>query len=181
MWHNRRPSTILTVPDFYSDHDLFGSSKPLLSLNTEDFLVLPIHADFAETSSTISYDTEEEDQAALITYTWNGVEVGTASVDFVENTENSFTFDAPMQPTEESPREEPAETPVVFVNVLKIIGLTLLTILVLGVLFLAILFVRRNPGFFGRSRSARRNGARRRRRRRRRRRPNRFRDYDFKK
>lgn len=194
---------------FYSDHDVFGSSKPLLTLNTQDFLVLPIHATFAETTSAISYDTEEENQAALITYTWNGVEVGTVSVDFVENTENSFTFDAPMQPTEEAP-EEPADIPVVFVNVLKIAGLVLLTILVLGVLFLAFLFVRRNPGFFSRSKAARRRAARRRRsgsagysssymttrerrmqdnrmrarqarnrRRRRKKRPDRFRDYDF--
>ncbi len=148
---------------FYSDHDVFGSSKPLLTLNTEDFLVLPIHATFAETTSTISYDTEEENQAALITYTWNGVKVGTASVDFVENTENSFTFDEPMRPTEESPEQKPADTPVVFVNVLKIAGLVLLTIVALGVLFLAVLFVRRNPGFFSRSKSARRRAARRRR------------------
>ncbi len=167
---------------FYSDNDVFGSSKPLLSLNTEDFLVLPVNASFEETVSAISYDTEEENQAALITYTWNGVKVGTASVEFVENTENSFTFDAPMQPSGEEQEGNSSKPSVIFVNVLKIAAIIAGSIIVLGLLFLGILFISRNPGIFGRRNSRRRSARRRRRRRTGTRRPRssgRFRDYDF--
>ena len=80
---------------FYSDNDIFGSSAPLLELNSEDFIVLPNTATFEETVSSISYDTNEDDVAALITYTWNGVEVGTATIDFTANALNdAFVFDA---------------------------------------------------------------------------------------
>lgn len=150
---------------FYSDNDVFGSSKPLLTLNTTDFLVLPINASFADTVSTISYDTENDNQAALITYTWNGVEVGRASVDFVENADNSFTFDAPMQPTEEVVPQEPEESPIVFINIVKIAAIVVGCLAVLALVFLGILFVRRNPGFFSCSNSKRPSARRRKRRR----------------
>ena len=186
---------------FYSDNDIFGSSKPLLSLNTEDFIVLPRTASFGETVSTISYDTVEEDQAALITYTWNGVEVGTASVDFVDNSETSFDFDSPVQvPQETAPEEE--ENPVVFINIVKVI-LIIVAILAGGAL-LFILFLLAGNLLSQRSGNNRRRRRRRRsstpyrsvslsmeqrrrqsirnarkHRRKRSRRPNRFRDYDF--
>lgn len=190
---------------FYNDNDVFGSSKPLLSLNTDDFIVLPQTASFQDTVSTISYDTEEENQAALITYTWNGVEVGTASIDFVNGEDNTFTFDAPMQPVEtETPEEtEEEDKPVVFVNILKVLLWIVVIAAVLIVLFLGFLYLRRNPVKLpGRKRRRRRRyrsqspsymsvsasleqrrkyntrqvGSRHRRRRKR---PNRFRDYDF--
>lgn len=186
---------------FYSDNDIFGSSKPLLSLNTEDFIVLPRTASFGETVSTISYDTVEEDQAALITYTWNGVEVGTASVDFVDNSETSFDFGSPVQvPQETAPEEE--ENPVVFINIVKVI-LIIVAILAGGAL-LFILFLLAGNLLSQRSGNNRRRRRRRRsstpyrsvslsmeqrrrqsirnarkHRRKRSRRPNRFRDYDF--
>ena len=186
---------------FYSDNDIFGSSKPLLSLNTEDFIVLPRTASFEETVSTISYDTAKEDQAALITYAWNGVEVGTASVDFADNSEAVFDFDSPMQVPEE-PVSEEEESPVIFVNVVKVI-LFIVCLLAAGVLlFFGFLFVRNV--LLQRSANIRKRRRRRRsstpyksigvsmeqrrrqnirnakkRRRRNGQRPNRFRDYDF--
>ncbi len=159
---------------FYSDHDVFGSSKSLLSLNKEDFLVLPVSASFADTVSTISYDTEKEGQAAVISYTWNGVPVGTASIDFTENIESSFTFDEVISSKEEGAEDEiskeetakgeVSEEPenssraLVFLKKAAIITACLL---VLALLFLGILFITRNPGIFQR-------GGRRSRRRRRR-------------
>ncbi len=79
---------------FYADNDIFGSSNPLLSVNTKDCVVLPITADFADLESTISYDTEYDNQAALITYSFDGIKVGTASVDFLGSEKQNFTFDA---------------------------------------------------------------------------------------
>lgn len=186
---------------FYHDNDVFGSSKPLLTLNTEDFIILPQTASFDETVSTISYDTADENQAALITYTWNGVEVGTASVDFVESEDNSFTFDSSMQSAESETEEE--EKPVIFVNILKVLLVVLLIAALLAFLFLVILYVRRNPvSYTGRRRRRSRRSRRRNtspsymtisasfrqqrrdsikqsRRRKRSRRSNHFRDYDF--
>ncbi len=114
---------------FYSDRDIFGSSRPLLELNQEDFLVLPAGANFDDTTSTISYDVPEENQVALIDYTYSGVHVGTASVDFMEEGTGLYSFGIPdgyvleddgkggtvlvKQPDE----EETEEKDVVFINI----------------------------------------------------------------
>lgn len=107
---------------FYSDNDIFGSSEPILSLNKNDYIILPKTADFSDTVSTISYDTETENQAALISYTYNGVFIGSASVDLAANKEESYTFDtvtegSPSDPEAESTQEEPS---FIFINVVKI-------------------------------------------------------------
>lgn len=78
---------------FYGSGNVFGSESPMLTLNSSDFIVLPKTASFEDAASTISYDNLSENQAALITYTWNGVEVGTASVDFSDQMTESYPFD----------------------------------------------------------------------------------------
>lgn len=150
---------------FYSDNDVFGSSRPLLALNTEDFIILPKTASFQDAVSSISYDTEEENQAALITYTWNGVEVGTASVDFVDNGESSFHFDDPMQPSfSAEDASEPEEENIVFINVIRVLLWVLLALAAAGLLVLIILFLRSHPIQLPARRRRRRDRSRRRRR-----------------
>lgn len=111
---------INTADNLYSDHDIFGSSQSLLELNRSDYVVLPVTADFADTQSSISYDTEAENQAALITYDYHGVTVGCASVDFISrNTEDSFFTPSPEDGEEgalsgntgegDTPSENPGE------------------------------------------------------------------------
>ncbi|HJA92913.1 MAG TPA: D-alanyl-D-alanine carboxypeptidase [Candidatus Eisenbergiella merdipullorum] len=66
---------------FESDADLFGSFSPLLSISPSDHIVLPNTAEYEDTVSTLSYDElEEEDEAAEITFTYNGIYVGSAAV-----------------------------------------------------------------------------------------------------
>lgn len=151
---------------FYSDNDVFGSSKPLLSLNTEDFIILPKTASFQDAVSSISYETTAENQAALITYTWNGVEVGTASVDFAESQESTFRFDDPMQPLNTETDPGPEEENVVFINVIRVLLWVLLALAVVGLLTLIILFLRSHPISLPAHRSGRRDWRRNRRRRR---------------
>ncbi|MDE7224934.1 MAG: D-alanyl-D-alanine carboxypeptidase, partial [Acetatifactor sp.] len=55
---------------FYGEHDIFGSSAPLLSLNQDAYIVLPRTVDFADTVSTINYDAAKEGQAAVIEYSY---------------------------------------------------------------------------------------------------------------
>lgn len=107
---------------FYSDNDIFGSSEPILSLNKDDYIILPKTADFSDTVSAISYETENENQAALISYTYNGVFIGSASVDFATNKEESYTFDTAAEGSASDPEKESAqgETSFIFINVVKV-------------------------------------------------------------
>ena len=78
---------------FYSEKDIFGSSKSILTLNSEDYIVIPNSADFADISSSISYETASKNQAALVTYTYGDWVVGTASIDFTGSLESAYEFD----------------------------------------------------------------------------------------
>ncbi len=97
----------INTASLYGGSDIFGSSTPLLSLNTEDFIVLPATAAFSDAISTISYEDLADGQAALLRYTYNGVDVGSASIDFNVSQE---TFDFTVTESEEETLPDTAET-----------------------------------------------------------------------
>ncbi len=78
---------------FYSENDVLGNSKPILSLNTSDYIVVPNTVEFTDTKSAISYETQSDTQAALITYTYRDWVVGTASIDFTGSLESGYEFE----------------------------------------------------------------------------------------
>lgn len=118
---------------FYGEHDIFGNSKPLLSLNQEDCIVLPKTVDFSDTVSTISYDTEDEGQAAVIHYSYQGVDLGSVSVDLAVPSDGGYSFESGLLSEGETAGSE--KTPVfVFVNVKKVsmwVGIAAAVVLVL--------------------------------------------------
>ena len=61
---------------FYSDNDIFGNSRPILSLNTDDCIILPKTISFSDVTSSISYDTQDAGQAAVITYSYEDQYLG---------------------------------------------------------------------------------------------------------
>ena len=166
---------------FYSNNDIFGSSRPILSLNTRDCIIVPKTIFFSELESTISYDTGNEKEAALITYTYRGRFLGAVSVDFASD-EESYSFDSgTMHPDAGENNENTASGPrVIFINVFKVI----LWILGIAGICIVLIFIRAffvnyhfDPGERNNRRSWLKN--RRKKRRRRPRRPNRFRDFDY--
>lgn len=109
---------------FYSDNDIFASSKPLLTLNQQDSIILPKTIGFGDTKSTISYDTENPAQAAVITYTFHDVYLGSASLDFVTNQEKTYTFDSAkdvVDPEEDAADAPKGKTSYIFINIMKVL------------------------------------------------------------
>lgn len=171
---------------FYNDNDILGNSKPILSLNQEDCIILPKTASFEDAVSTISYNTTDNSQVALISYTYQGVPIGTVSVDFASDQNTAYNFDEVAQTqtattasgadtdadtgtnTEDVPAEDSSEKEsdkggaVIFINIVKV----LLWIIGIIVAAFALLFLR---AFLWRryfsGHSARRNWKRNRRRR----------------
>jgi len=106
----------------YSDNDVFGNSKPILSLNKEDCIILPKTARFEDTVSTISYETPSANQAALITYTYQGVPIGSVSVDLAINTEQSYVFDTVLDTSDgDQNASDEKEPSFIFINVVKVL------------------------------------------------------------
>ena len=94
---------------FYSGNDIFGNSTPILELNQTDCITLPNTTAFQDAVSNISYDNTEPGQVAVITYTYNDVVLGTASLDFTAAENGSSVFrDNTAETTEAT--EETGET-----------------------------------------------------------------------
>lgn len=87
---------------FYNGNDIFGNSKPILELNRDACITLPNTITFQDAVSSISYDNTEPGQAAVITYTYNDVVLGSASLDFTASEKGSSVF---QDPTEAIPSE----------------------------------------------------------------------------
>lgn len=102
---------------FYSGNDIFGSSRSLLSLNRDDYVILPISASFEDTESTISYETSNDNQAAVIFYTFQGVPVGSVRVNYTMGNEDTYVFDSiPGKTSTTPPEEKEQKEPVIYVN-----------------------------------------------------------------
>ncbi|MDE6925549.1 MAG: D-alanyl-D-alanine carboxypeptidase [Acetatifactor sp.] len=157
---------------FYSGNDIFGNSQPILSLNKNDYVILPKTTSFDELDSVISYDTQSESQAAIITYTYHDVYIGSVSLNFAEDQEDaSYLF---QTPEEESPKQH--DSSFIFINIVKVLGI-LIAIGVIGIIFILMKLLLKNFSFAGRGRRAWKKQNRRRRRKAKR--ANRFRDFDF--
>lgn len=135
---------------FQSNNDIFGSSKPILSLNKSSYLILPKTAVFKDTISSISYDTEDENQIARIDYTYNGVYVGNASVDISTEAVSFYDFDTPTNDTQAE--EENTDGNIIFVNIKKLLLFVLIGAGILILLFITKSLIQ-NYSFSKRSRN----------------------------
>lgn len=115
---------------FYGGSDIFGSSQALLTLNKDDSIILPRTISLADVEPIISYETDNAAQAAVITYTYHGVEIGTVRVNFAADDNNSDLFHLAENRDADGSK---SGSFVIFINILRIA-------IVLGILA-AVVFV----------------------------------------
>lgn len=159
---------------FYGGNDIFGNSRPLLALNRDDYIIMPRTATLDDTDSAINYNTGSDEQAAIITYRYHGVDIGTVRVDFVQEDNDTHVFGTGPDDSREAPEEAPSGKSVVFINIVRV--LTVLAGIAAAFFLLCLIrAVLKNYHIsFGRKRrNWQRNG------RKKPKRPRRFRDYDF--
>ncbi len=126
---NETEYTVDSNDFFQTDDDVFGSSKAILSINSDDSVVFPVTAVFEDLDSVLTYDTDSDASVATIEYTYHGVPVGSATVDLAEaDSEGNFDFEnqlgneqAGLSDEESSTETTEGEETVVFINVRKVI------------------------------------------------------------
>ena len=139
---------------------------------------MPRTASFEDTESVISYDTAGDGEAALITYSYHGVPIGSIRVDFAIDENDTYLFDTLPESSDISREEQAEKTSFIFVNVLRIL-LALAGIAVILFLILLVKAFLKNYAFA--ERNNRRTWRRNRRQRRRKSKwsgSNHYRDYD---
>ncbi|MBQ7918670.1 MAG: D-alanyl-D-alanine carboxypeptidase [Lachnospiraceae bacterium] len=129
---------------FYGENDIFGNSQPILSMNEEDYVVLPKTVDFSEAKSEISYEDVAPGQAAVVNYTFSGEFVGSASIDLVKSQVETYKFEteAPAQEltsVADQKAEETTPPSFLFIDVWKVLRYVLFAAIgvaiIIGVIF----------------------------------------------
>ena len=117
---------------FSTNIDFLGSSKPILEIDPDDYIVLPITVEFDETQSEITYDNLNINEIARINYTYNGINVGYASVIPVEVAKTTFDFG-----TKQVIKEDTAdEQNMIYINIKNIIILIITIAIFLIIIFM---------------------------------------------
>ena len=106
----------------YGNIDIMGDSSPILSLDKNDRVLLPLTVEFSDLNSTITYENMSAGEAARIVYTYGGAYLGKCSILFGEPSE-SYDFGA-IQEAEEEIEEKPAGRNFVFINISKVASIS---------------------------------------------------------
>lgn len=160
-------------------NDIFGSSKPILSIDDNSFVIIPNTISFDDLDSTIDYDISDENRIAQIAYTYNDTYVGSAYLELAADNASTYEFDTNLETTNISVEKSEEETEgsdqdnVIFINVKKVL------IIVLSIAFVMILlFILRAFAINNRNARRRQNRVKRKQHRRERIRSD-FDDFDF--
>ncbi|MCM1252422.1 MAG: D-alanyl-D-alanine carboxypeptidase [Clostridium sp.] len=137
---NEAKFNIDNVNFFQADNDIFGSSKPILSIDTGSYVIVPNMADFSDLDSTINYEMTQDNHVAEINYTYNGTYVGSAYVNLAEYTESTYEFNTEPQAvdiTTEKIDTSTDEDNTIFINIKK----ALIGILIVGTVIICIFMI----------------------------------------
>jgi D-alanyl-D-alanine carboxypeptidase len=152
---------------FDTKNDLFGDSTPLVSMESDKYIVLPNNANFNDAKSSLLYNTDSHPAniVATIDYTYNGVNVGNcnilyskseaASFDFNTDTATSTVESGEMNNNIISQQETSDNTNVVFINV-KYLIIIILCVAALVMFVLFIISIIKSYNFSPRGQSKRR-------------------------
>lgn len=133
-------------------NDIFGSSKPILSIDTDSYVIIPNTISFSDLDSEIDYNVSNEKRIAQIRYSYHDSYVGCAYLNLASDSTASYDFDTHIETTDisvEKAEPEPPQTNTIFVNVKKV----LIGLLIFGSVTILLFILR---AFIMNSRNARR-------------------------
>ncbi len=77
---------------FRTNYDIIGSSKPILSINPNGYIVIPKISSFTDADVAITYSDHGNPDVATLTYTIDDHFVGNATIDYADNSTRTFEF-----------------------------------------------------------------------------------------
>ena len=102
----------------YGTIDIMGDSRPMLSLDKNDRVLLPLTMDFSDLDSHITYENVADREAARIIYSYGGMYLGKCSILFGAPSEN---YDFGIRTDEPDAVEDTPQTkPFVFINIVRV-------------------------------------------------------------
>lgn len=136
--------TTYTIDNFFfsTDNDLFGSSRPILALSNDGYIVLPNTTDFENISSHIVYDAASVNEIASIHYHYRGTFLGRIPLKLA--IEEPYVFDFGTQSTPAVVTQTDSREKIIFINVIHL--LIAIVIIAVAVSFFLLLFSHKKRG-----------------------------------
>ena len=140
---NEKKYTIESTGFLQIGDDVFGSSKPILSIDTDSYVIIPNTVTFQDLDSEIDYSLSDENRVAGIEYSYHGMYVGNAYLNLATDNASTYEFDSIMTSSDvsvekvepEAKQEQSQDT--IFINIKKV----LLGILILAAVVIAIFMI----------------------------------------
>lgn len=123
-------------------NDIFGSSKPILTIDNNSSVIIPNTVSFDDLDSTIDYNVSDENRIAQIEYSYNDTYVGSAYLELAADNASNYKFDTNLETSnisvEKSEEESagPDQNNIIFINVKKVLIIVLSTAFIMIVLFI---------------------------------------------
>ncbi len=124
-------------------NDVFGSSKPILSIDTDSYVIIPNTVSFQDLDSKIDYSQSDENRVAGIEYSYHDMYVGNAYLNLVTDNASSYDFDTNMTATDVSVEMTEAESETetetqdtIFINIKKVLVIILVIAAVVITIFM---------------------------------------------
>ena len=105
-------------------NDIFGSSKPILSIDSDSYVIIPNTISFEDLDTNIDYSTSNENRIAKISYSYHDTYVGSAYLNLASDAASTYEFDTNIETTDVSvERVEPdsSDANTIFINVKKVL------------------------------------------------------------
>ncbi|MCH5260776.1 MAG: D-alanyl-D-alanine carboxypeptidase [Lachnospiraceae bacterium] len=105
-------------------NDIFGSSKPILSIDSDSYVIIPNTITFHDLDSDIDYSISDESRIAQIRYSYHDTYVGSAYLDLASDTASTYEFNTNTETTDvsvERTEPEPSHSTTIFINVKKVL------------------------------------------------------------
>lgn len=112
-------------------NDIFGSSKPILSIDDNSFVIVPNTISFNDLDAAINYETFDDNRIAQIRYSYHDTYVGSAYLELAADNVSSYEFDTNIRNTgsdiQQTNNTEPesAQGNTIFINVKKVLTIVL--------------------------------------------------------
>lgn len=143
VFENEQKYNIESTGFLQIGNDVFGNSKPLLSIDTDSYVIIPNMVSFQDLDSTIDYSKSDGNCVAEIEYSYHDMYVGKAYLNLAADNTSTYEFDTNMtaadvsvEKVEPSTEATPAQD-TVFINIKKV----LIVILVLAAIVITFLMI----------------------------------------
>lgn len=129
-------------------NDIFGNSKPILSIDSDSYVIIPNTISFEDMDSSIDYSVSNDNCIAKIEYSYYDTYVGSAYLMLATDNTSTYDFDTHIETTNvsvEKTETEPSHENTIFINVKKVlIGILIFAVTVILLFVLRALIMNNN-------------------------------------